>query len=280
MQDAKCFANPESSPAKKWSDTMLARLKGVFQRALTEADLLHVIEHRIKTPPLSPEWLDVLATIRAKRDGGSLTELWRDRFRAKIREIASEPTWSLQRARVLRCIAETHGWTALHEATKEATNAEAWVDHFKEAFPEAAEASPETCNFLVLQHYVMALCTEACLVEIGSALYNVNQIKLLELQVLEAAHRETQVLQTRLRDRILTASRGDDDFRDALVEWHDEQCVPLLNAEWRSINALEEAVVADTFDVQKDARQAEALQEKLAAVLREMPVRIDEEVDH
>ena len=258
---------------------MLARLKGAFQRALSEADVLHVIEHRIKTPPLSQEWLDVLATIRAKRDGGSLTELWRDRFRAEVRGIASEPTWALQRARVLRSIAETYGWTALHAATKEATNREAWVDHFKKAFPEAVEASPETCDFLVLQHYIMALCTEACLVEIGRALYNVNQIKLLELQVLEAAHRETQVLQARLHDRILATSKDDGELRDALVEWHDEQCVPLLNAEWRSLAALEEAVVADTFDVDKAAWQSEALREKLTAVLREMPVRIDEDAD-
>lgn len=71
---------------------MLARLKGAFQRALSEGDLLRVIEHRITTPPMPQEWLDKVATIRAKADGGSLLDLWRERFRdVGKRDVALRP---------------------------------------------------------------------------------------------------------------------------------------------------------------------------------------------
>lgn len=253
---------------------MLSRLKGAFQRTLSEADLLRVIEHRIKTPPMPQEWLDVLATLRAKSDGGSLTELWRDRFRADVKVIAGEPTWALQRARLLRQIAETYGWNALHAAMKESTHPEAWVNSFKEAFPKAESASPETCTFLVMQAFIMALCTETCLVELGQALYNVGEIKLMELQVLEAALRETQVLQARLHDHILEKSKDDPELRDAMIAWHDAHCVALMNDEWRSLDAMEEAVISDSFDSAKSQRQSEEFQRKLAAVLQEMPVRL------
>jgi hypothetical protein len=253
---------------------MLARLKGAFQRALTEADLLRVIEHRLMTPPMPQEWLDVLATIRAKSDGGSLTELWRDRFRADVKSIAGEPTWALQRARLLRRIAEAYGWTAFNAAMREATHQEAWLDTFKKAFPEAAAASPETSKSLITQHVIMAACTEACLEELGQAIYSVDKIKLMELQVLEAARRENQVLQTRLHDRILDAPTDDPELRDALIEWHDAHCVPLLNEEWRSLHAMEEAVVSGSFDSATSERQSAEFQRKLVAVLQEMPVRL------
>ncbi len=255
---------------------MLARLKGVFQRPMLEADLLRVIEYRIKTPPMPQDWLDALAKIRAKSDGGSLTDLWRHEFRADIKSIAGEATWALQRARVIRRIAESYGWNALSAATKEAINKEAWLDHFKAAFPKAEAASPETCEFLVMQRCILALCTEACLVEIGQALYNVNQLKMLELQVIESGHMETQSLQVRVHDRMLEMSKNDPELRAALFDWHDEHCVPLLNDEWRFLDALEEAVVSDSFDVEKAQRQGAEFRAKLAAVLQHMPVRVDD----
>ncbi|WP_396216192.1 hypothetical protein [Gemmatimonas sp.] len=256
---------------------MLARLKSAFQRALSEGDLLRVIEHRIKTPPMPQDWLDAAASIRAKADGGSLLELWRERFRGEIKRIAEEPTWALQRAKLLERVMETYTWTALQAAIGDATHEAAWLGHVREGFPAMATLSPERCQQMITQQVLLAACTEACLVELGSALYNVDTLKRMELQVIEVTHRETQVLQVRLHDDLLTQSEGDPELRKALVAWHDTHCVSLLNAEWGKLSALEEAVRADAFDTRKAEEHRRSLQERLVAVLGEMPMRITSE---
>ena len=103
---------------------MLGRLKGAFRRPLTEADLIRLAEKHLRRPPFPPDYYDVVASIRAQKDGGSLIDLWRVEFREKLVRIGGEVTWQLQRAVLLREIIDTVDWGPFRPATRDGGNAE------------------------------------------------------------------------------------------------------------------------------------------------------------
>jgi hypothetical protein len=255
---------------------MLAKLKGAFKRAMSQADLVRAIDHRLTTPPLPPEWREVLAATRGKADGTSLLNLWREEFRGTLDGIAAEPTWALQRARLLKGITNTYLWSAFHAAMKEAKFAESWIETVNNTYPKARGLSAESAARLVSQRTTLSACTEACLIELGEALYGIEQIKQAQLEVLAAAYRETQVLSVRINDRMNEDGVGDPELREALDAWYDEDVAPLMAAEWRTVDVMEEAILSDTFEVERFANHTEQLKARLVPALRRMPVRADE----
>lgn len=155
--------------------------------------------------------------MRAKQDGSSLIEHWRQQFQDTLARVSGELTWELQRAQLLREIIETFDWSALHAAAKDVRHPDAWVGRFKDAFPKAASSTPETCRWLLTQAWILAICAGACLHELGERLYGVDAMKRAELDLVEAALREIQVTQVHVLDDVFEDCLIDPSLREALV---------------------------------------------------------------
>ena len=245
---------------------MLILLKAILRRPLAESDLLSAAGSLLARPPLPPEVRDTLAGIRADREGTSVLDYWRGGFRSALREIAAEPTWGLQRAKLLATTVETYPLRALHAVAESAKHDESWLPRFRRAEPKLADASVETCKRLLTQHWLIALCTDVCLQVLGNRYYGVGRTKDRELELLDLWGTDLDKLRVALLDYVLDAALAENTRLNDIVRWHDDIARPLLDEEGRVLSALEEEVVHSNVDVQNvTAKRAELNEKKIAA---------------
>src|ERR1017187_8583224 len=96
----------------------MALFKKLFNRPMSFADLLRRSEKNIKSPPLPKEWRDLSVTLVGK-SGVSNLEFWRTDYKSTLNEIAAEPTWSLQRIKLIGRVLYWEGWGAARTASNE-----------------------------------------------------------------------------------------------------------------------------------------------------------------
>jgi len=247
---------------------MLAELKSLFQRPLSEADLLRVAEGLIQRPPMTPDTYDLLVGMRGTADGASVIELWRREFRTMIATIGAEKTWGLQRSALLREIVENFTWTALWHAAQNVQHPEAWSGALQDAFPQMCNASPDACRSVLTQRWLMAVSTDAGLRTLAERLYAVEEMKQGELGFVELCHTRLQTDQVALRDRILMVTQDEPEAGAALTAWHDTEVVSILNDEWKFLDTIEDAVVTGSLDLERTREKVAALEARRAAAAR------------
>jgi hypothetical protein len=99
--------------------------KKMFNRPMSFADLLQRSEKNIKNPPLTKEWRDLSATLVGK-SGRSNLDFRRTDYKSTLNEIAAEPTWGLQRAKLIGRVLKWESWRAAPTATNDVKSVDAW----------------------------------------------------------------------------------------------------------------------------------------------------------
>lgn len=254
---------------------MLAAIKGAFRRPLSEANLLQAADSYLRHPPFPQDYYDTLIGIKARRDGGSLIDLWRDEFRASLSEICREPTWSLQRTRLLHEIINNLYWSALWTASRDVRHPEAWIEQLLDAYPKLRGKTADTCDFLLCQRWMVAICKNVCFQSLGERLYGIDEMKKAELVLFETFEVDLQKVQIGLQDYIQTKSGDDPEIGQELIMWYDNEVVPILNDEWKLLRSIEDEIANGAIDIKRTETRVAGLQARREDTATRMPVRSD-----
>jgi hypothetical protein len=153
--------------------------KKMSNRPMSFSDLLRRSEKNIKNPPLPKEWRDLSATLVGK-SGVSNLDFWRTDYKSTLNEIAAEPAWSLQRAKLIGRILDWEGWRAARTASNGVKFVDAWK-HLVENNDAFKRAPKENWDVLLTQIWLHALLSSACLMELGQQIYAIDNVKQNEI---------------------------------------------------------------------------------------------------
>jgi hypothetical protein len=243
----------------------MAFFKKLFNRPLSFADLLRRSEKNIKTPPLPKEWRDLAASL-VGRSGGSNLEFWRTDYRSTLNEIAAEPTWSLQRAKLIGRILDWEGWRAARTASNDVKFVDAWK-HLVENNDAFKRTSKENWDVLLTQVWLHALLSSACLTELGQRLYAIDDAKQSEMRLHYEYEREIKTLDVKSIEQMLKCIDAyEDDNALALGDIKDEILNPLIREQYRLLALMREDIINRNIDPQEIQTQIQLLDKKKRSI--------------
>ncbi|MFS2176752.1 hypothetical protein ACCC98_12445 [Rhizobium pisi] len=223
-------------------------LKRLLKRPFSAADLLGFAAHSISEPPLPPQMYEAAAGMVGKR-GISLLDHWRECFSAQLGEVAAQPTWQLQRSKILRLVLAENGWCDVFACTNEVGSPDAWahlvanLDYFK-TFPKDAWKS------VLLQRYVTALLSAACLMEVAHKVYALTKLKEIELKVYSEYYREILKLDFSINQLVATLiDEEQDDQALELAGVKDEVINPLIADQYKLLALIAEQIANSKIDL-------------------------------
>lgn len=208
-------------------------LKRVLKRPFTATELHAMAAHHLAKPPLPDVLYQAAAAMVGKR-GVSLLDHWRSTFSIQLDEIAGQKTWQAQRAMLLRIVLVEEGWSDVFACTNDIASPDVWAhlvaenDMFKQ-FPR------EAWKNLLLQRYILALLSAACLMELGIKNYGIDGIKQLETRLHGEYYREILNLDLKIGSMI----------RDMIDEYSDEEAMSVAGLKDDVINPI----IADQYKI-------------------------------
>lgn len=245
--------------------------KKLLNRPLSFVALLRQSEKNIKNPPMPKEWRDLAASLVGK-SGGSNLDFWRTDYKSTLNEIAAEPTWSLQRAKLIARILDWEGWRAARTASNDVKFVDAWK-HLVENNDAFKRISKENWNALLSQIWLHALLSSACLMELGQQLYAIDNVKQNEIGLHYEYEKEIKTLDVKSSEQMLRYVEAyEDDNALALGDLKDEVLNPLIREQYRLLALMREDIIHGNIDPQEIQTQIQLLDEKkrsLAATLIE-----------
>jgi hypothetical protein len=243
----------------------MAFFKKLFNRPMPSADLLRRSEENIKNPPLPKEWRDLAASLVGK-SGGSNLDFWRTDYKSTLNEIAAEPTWNLQRMKLIARILDWEGWRATRTASNDVKFVDAWK-HLVENNDAFNRAPKENWNALLSQIWLHALLSSACLMELGQQLYAIDNVKQNEIGLHYEYEKEIKTLDVRSIEQMLKYVESyEDDNALALGDLKDEVLNPLIREQYRILALMREDIVNGNIDPQEIQRQMQILDEKRRSI--------------
>ena len=249
--------------------------KKLFNRPLSSAVLLRQSEKNIKNPPLPKEWRDLAATLVGK-SGVSNLDFWRTDYRSALNEIAAEPTWSLQRAKLIGRILDWEGWRAARTASNDVKFVDAWK-HLVENNDAFKTAPKENWDILLTQIWFHALLSSACLIELGQQLYPIDAVKENEIGLYYEYEKEVKTLDVKSIEQMLKyVDAYEDDNALALGDLKDKVLNPLIREQYRLLALMREDIINGNIDPQEIQTQIQLLDKKkrsIAATLIEPQAR-------
>ncbi|GEM_PF-4577062 len=168
------------------------------------------------------------------KKGVSLLDHWRKTFSMQLDEIADQKTWQGQRAMLLKIVLVEEDWTDVFRATNEIASVNVW-SHLVADNEMFQQFSKETWKGLVLQRYIMALLSSACLMELGIKNYGIDNTKQLEIRLHGEYHVEILNLDLKIGKII----------HDMIDEYSDEEAMNVAGMKDDVINPI----IADQYKV-------------------------------
>ncbi|MGO7755295.1 hypothetical protein ACC817_08255 [Rhizobium ruizarguesonis] len=223
-------------------------LKRLLKRPFSSADLLGLAAHNISKPPLPPQMYEAAAGMVGKR-GVSLLDHWREGFSVQLGEVAAQPTWQLQRSKLLRLVLVENGWCDVFACTNGIETLDTWVhlvadlDYFK-AFPK------DTWKSLLLQRHVTALLSAACLMEVGHKVYALTKLKEIELKLHSEYYREILKLDFSINQMVVAlVDEEQDEQAFRLADAKDEVINPLIDDQYKLLALIAEQIANSEIDL-------------------------------
>ncbi len=239
--------------------------KKLFNRPLSSAALLRQSEKNIKNPPLPKEWRDLAASLVGK-SGGSNLDFWRTDYKSTLNEIAAEPTWSLQRIKLIARILDWEGWRATRMASKDVKFVDAWK-HFVENNDAFKRSSKENWDVLLSQIWLHALLSSACLMELGQKLYAIDDVKQNEIGLHFEYEKEIKALDVKSIEQMLKCVESyEDDNALSLGDLKDEVLNPLIREQYRLLALMREGIINGNIDPQEIQTQIQLLDKKKRSI--------------
>ena len=201
----------------------MAFFKSLFRRPLTHSDLLREARCLISKPPL-PQDLKASIVGLVGGSGVNLLDYWRDHFRLQLKTISCEETWSLQRAKLLKLVMTELGWRAVYTVAENAKSVDSWSHLFND--DEWTYGKPkEQWKNLLLQRWIIAILSDACLRTTGARAYALDRTKEADLDPYYEFDKAIKSLDVNLLDLMnlaLLEYRDDDAQYAALaLRWSD-----------------------------------------------------------
>jgi hypothetical protein len=248
--------------------TSLTRIvKAFLRRPFTYRELVDAAGPLLATPPLPQELHDFMATL-VGQSGESLLGYWRRDFQGVLEQIASEPSWGRQRAKLLRILVAQTSYQSLHTAIKDVRHVEAWAGYIAghPVFAKLQKSDPQW-SFLFEQLWLISLLHDACLVEIGETLYGIDDRKLTELNALREYRKMLQSQRIKLMDKFISMSDdGDADTAETVAELYDQFMGPVVSGETELLHRMTEEIVNSKLDGHRAAQDLERLENERVAL--------------
>lgn len=229
--------------------SVFVRLKAGLHRPLTEADLLSE-GNFLALPPFPADAYEVMAGTSVGTGGETLIDRWRSEYRELLALVAAEPTWSLQRASVLRIMAVLFREISWKDAMESAENDESWLIDFQAEHPAAQGASSDVCRGVFHRLWFLAVGNFECLERLGRALYEIDDVKKFELDLLLKLRTDIRKESVFLIDFGMAAvASSSPRFAVLTREWFELYETSVLAKELKLLAVLEEEVINDAFDM-------------------------------
>jgi hypothetical protein len=239
----------------------MAFLKSLLKKPLTLANLLQEGESLIRKPPLPPDLkASVLGVVG--RSGTNLLDYWRDYFKSQLGMIAQEQSWSLQRARLLKLILIEQGWRAAHVVAQTAQSTDSW-SHLLNDVEWANGAEKKQLKGLLLQRWLVAILSDACLRTVGARSYALDKVKEMEIELCYEFNKEIKSLDVSLLDMIHTAvTEYRDDDAHFIAAIKDDEINPIIRQQNNILVLLEDDIANGSVDVASIKAKISVLDEK------------------
>jgi hypothetical protein len=246
------------------------RLKVMFHRPFTSADLGAVGASIVAHPPVPDDYRDLAATRVEWYGDVSLVDYWREKFLAELQEVSEQPTWKTQRAAVLRILLRQSGWFASQGAANQARHPASWahlvVAH--KAFADLEDDDPRRPTILG-QIWLAALLSAAAWRGIGERLYAIDKVKQLELKAHGAYDQEIKQFDVASLDLVVDhVAHGND--AQALAEIKDNQINPIIRNQYSILHRMAEDIVNGSLDVKRVMKQHADVEARRQALLESL----------
>ena len=232
-----------------------------FKIPFSSVDLHRRSSEHLRNPPLPKDWRDAAVKI-VGTSGVSLLDYWRTYHEQLLDEIALKRTWAAQRAKLISKVLAEEGWQAAEVAANPCEFVTSW-EHLVAENDIFKRAPKEQWKFLLMQRYLLALLSSACLRELGCKLYALDKIKLAEMDLYYEFEREIKTLDVQFLDCIGKAIMSFDDERGKeLAAIKDEQINPLIREQYQLLSLMEENVVNGKIDANDINSRMKSLEER------------------
>ncbi|MET4824714.1 MULTISPECIES: hypothetical protein [Bradyrhizobium] len=226
----------------------MAFLKALFRRPLMYDDLLKSADRLITAPPLPADWKRLTAAWVGK-NGISLLDYWRDYYKSQLEVVAAEATWQLQKSRLLKLVMAERSWRAAYVASQGAKHVASW-SFMCEGADWAKGADEHRLSSLLSQRWLIAILSDACLIDVGMKSYGLDRTKDLELELHYLLHKEIKSLDVRVMEAMLNAAEEyRDDDAHFIAAFKDDHLAPLIREQYTLLAQMEEDVVNGTVDI-------------------------------
>lgn len=204
----------------------MSLLKWVLKRPFTSVELHAMAAHHLGRPPLPDTMYEAAAGMVGKK-GVSLLDHWRSAFSIQLDEIAGEKTWLAQRAMLLRIVLVEEGWSDVFASTNDITSVDVWA-HLVSENETSIQFPKENWKSMLLQRYILALLSTACLMELGIKNCSIDSLKQLELRLHSEYYREILKLDLQIGQMV----------REMIVNYDDEDAINVADLKDDIINSI------------------------------------------
>jgi hypothetical protein len=233
---------------------MILWLKALFHRPFTAGDIELASASLLARPPLPDGWLEVMARKQGKTDR-TLLDWWRESFLADIKTISERATWQRQRAALITEVLDHVIFSSIYSAAKDASHVGAWK-HYVESMPMFSNVPEEGWANLLFQGWLTSFISEACLLGVGTKLYEVDKAKQLEIDPLQAWVAETRKLDVALMELMLTCiDKHEDADARFIAAVKDDEINPLIKERFEFMLEMKDAIANRTLDLKRVQNQ-------------------------
>jgi hypothetical protein len=240
-------------------------LKRFLKHPYSYAELRTIEEAHFMRPPLPSEIRETAAKLRSKK-GQSLLDYWREGYGHVLATIASEPTWGAQRRGVIRLALAQSTWEAAYLVAKDCKHVASWR-HFCADRSKNDETPDDELLPLLVQYYIVALLTRACLVALGQKRYGLDTRKVLEIDLFRELNREVKRLDVSCTDLMIDLINDYQDGEARVIgDIKDNEIAPMVAEQIAAMDLVEEQIVNGTLDVSAVQRSVDTATAKKRAV--------------
>ncbi|MBD8651004.1 hypothetical protein IFT66_07930 [Rhizobium sp. CFBP 13726] len=233
-------------------------IKRLLKKPFISAELHATAAHHLAKPPLPDAMYEAAATMVGKK-GVSLLDHWRSTFSLQLDEIAGQKTWHAQRSMLLRIVLVEEGWSDVFTCTNDIPSPEVWT-HLVAENETFKQFPKETWKSLLLQRYILALLSAACLMEIGIKNYGIDGIKQLETRLHSEYYREILNLDLKIGAMIreMIDNYSDEDAMN-VAGLKDDVINPIIADQYKVLALIAEQIANSKVDI-------ETVKDKLAGL--------------
>jgi hypothetical protein len=221
-------------------------LKALFGQTYSYDDLLKESQRLFNPPQVPSDVLELMALFNS--NGKTFLSFCENSYRDFLRQIANKETRDDQRQALLAICIQERSWRSVYRAAKDAKHVSSWT-HLT-AGSDIFEKTPrEYWQKVLLQRYLVAVLSDAWLLDIGHPLYKLDVVSQAGLDLYVEYDTEIKKLDVDMSEDMLSKLDSfEDDEGLALAKFKDEVVNPIIREQYEVLERLGKDVAANTLD--------------------------------